>query len=1021
MNFSEKKKTGVLNKEKILERDILFFVFIFILTLLTYSAILFNPGTVARIDLDGVTPYNFPNWADHWVSENVYSWWQVDCGYRFSSPAFLPVTIFAKIASFILNADQFKQLLFVLFTALSGWSSYLMVKNLAFNKVKPLDVRHRIASLIAAVAYMFNPWVFDLKLYAIPYIFAYAIAPLAFVYIVKAIDSVPTLNKRNVILAALTFSAVTALCLPVAYMLFLATILYFIFHLALDLRKFKTVALGMIATGAVFLISVLVLNAYWIIQQFSPTGVASITGAASVDDIWNNSIACYLYNVFRLGGSPYGYFMEVVKSFANPVTNLLSFIFPILCFSALIVKPKDEKVLFFSILAAVSIALGAGILGPLGNGYVWLFLHVPYFNGFRVSYKFVFLTSLAYAFLVAVVAEYLINAKSGKVPNSYQTIAHGYQGYSGSDNAVPVNITYQAITHTHVYQAIKYVILILLLLSLSLNAAPMLTGNMSGYLPSFKLPSEYNTVYNMLAAQPGFFRILLLPMSTPIQPDWLPATIPYIHNPFDVNPPNHPVICNDVATPTTATLTKFLQNTIVDNDTNDFNSLLSLLSVKYIVVTKDNLIGEQTLPPNSTAWEYIAYGWPGYYLPSEQIMNFLTNDTELTIKYSGVYLSVFEYNNQLSPHIYSASTSSLIVGGGYDALTEMPESTTGLYATQYDENYLLNNYNLFDNVLFYNANVTDLALSTLDNKYIFQPYDYAYHGYSFSQYWCQSDYFPVTYEPFTQGAPLDGKFAFALASNVNMGIPFSIKSNNSYEVWASVLFDSNGGNLTFILGNKNVTVDTFSSISGLKWVPIFDSTNLPSGEYKLKISNVEGDNVINSIAIVPSPVLDELQNKYTTILQGKSVTSIQTGIETAVQVSDGGTNGNYSTEGAALIYDQISPTEYTVQVNASKPFFLVFSESYDTGWVASINGQQIPSEYHFMADGFANGWYINKTGRYSITLEFSPQNLFYTGAAISIAAFIICIVLVSGDTLKTTYKKYNKNKQKSEAIKNDHD
>jgi hypothetical protein len=349
----------------------------------------------------------------------------------------------------------------------------------------------------------------------------------------------------------------------------------------------------------------------------------------------------------------------------------------------------------------------------------------------------------------------------------------------------------------------------------------------------------------------------------------------------------------------------------------------------------------------------------------------------------------------------------------------VPESTVGLYATQYDENYLLNNYNLFDNVLFYNANVTDLALSTLDNQYIFQPYDYAYHGYSFSQYWCQSDFFPVTYEPFTHGEPVDGEFAFALASNVNLSIPFSIKSNDSYEIWASVLFDSNGGNLTFILGNKSVTVDTFSSISGLKWVPIFDSTNLANGEYKLEISNVEGDNVINSIAIVPSTVLNKLQTQYSIILQGKNVTSIQTGQTMAVTVSDGQTQENYSTGDTSLTYEQINPTKYTVQVNTSKPFFLVFSESFDTGWVASINGQQIPGKYHLMVDGFANGWYVNRTGSFSIVLEFSPQNLLYVGVAISTVAFIICMVFVvfmSKETFLTRYKKSTKNRQKSENM-----
>ena len=110
----------------------------------------------------------------------------------------------------------------------------------------------------------------------------------------------------------------------------------------------------------------------------------------------------------------------------------------------------------------------------------------------------------------------------------------------------------------------------------------------------------------------------------------------------------------------------------------------------------------------------------------------------------------------------------------------------------------------------------------------------------------------------------------------------------------------------------------------------------------------------------------------------------------------------------SLISTKINPTKYTIQVNASAPYYLVFSESFDNGWVATINGQQVPSQYHFTANGYANGWYINKTGTYTVTLEFTPQNLFYAGAAISITTLIICTAYVSKNKIKKTYQKHIK-------------
>lgn len=111
-----------------------------------------------------------------------------------------------------------------------------------------------------------------------------------------------------------------------------------------------------------------------------------------------------------------------------------------------------------------------------------------------------------------------------------------------------------------------------------------------------------------------------------------------------------------------------------------------------------------------------------------------------------------------------------------------------------------------------------------------------------------------------------------------------------------------------------------------------------------------------------------------------------------------------STNNVEVSYNRLNPTQYIVNVTTSAPFYLVFSDSYDKGWIASINGETIPNAYHFTANGYANGWYLNKTGTYSVNLQFAPQNYLYAGAAISILSLIIIILYLSRGTLKQVFK-----------------
>jgi len=111
------------------------------------------------------------------------------------------------------------------------------------------------------------------------------------------------------------------------------------------------------------------------------------------------------------------------------------------------------------------------------------------------------------------------------------------------------------------------------------------------------------------------------------------------------------------------------------------------------------------------------------------------------------------------------------------------------------------------------------------------------------------------------------------------------------------------------------------------------------------------------------------------------------------------------TSHVSLTYEKLNPTLYTINIDASAPFLLVLSDSYDDGWVATVDGQQLSDKYHFNANGFANGWYINKTGTYVIVLEFQPQRLFYMGSAISLTTLIVCMVYLGRTKIKTRLKK----------------
>ena len=97
-------------------------------------------------------------------------------------------------------------------------------------------------------------------------------------------------------------------------------------------------------------------------------------------------------------------------------------------------------------------------------------------------------------------------------------------------------------------------------------------------------------------------------------------------------------------------------------------------------------------------------------------------------------------------------------------------------------------------------------------------------------------------------------------------------------------------------------------------------------------------------------------------------------------------------------FKKINPTKYVLDiVNATRPYTVSLAEAYDPLWFANIEGGGDKSNFRVNSQplyGVVNGFKINKTGSYSVVIEYQPQNWFVHGVIMSIIG-ILLIVLIS--------------------------
>jgi len=105
-------------------------------------------------------------------------------------------------------------------------------------------------------------------------------------------------------------------------------------------------------------------------------------------------------------------------------------------------------------------------------------------------------------------------------------------------------------------------------------------------------------------------------------------------------------------------------------------------------------------------------------------------------------------------------------------------------------------------------------------------------------------------------------------------------------------------------------------------------------------------------------------------------------------------------------FKKLSPVNYSIKVSNSKGrFLLVFNNTYHPGWVASIDGKPIDEINHIIANGYANGFLIEKLGNFNVDLEFAPEKKIARYSKVSAISILVGLIMILGFSFVYVIKK----------------
>ncbi len=339
-----------------------------------------------------------------------------------------------------------------------GWFFALLVSMYTLVRYLFPKKEQGVSRILAVIIYTFNLHIYSFWLQGEqPILASYVLLPLITFFLLKFIRDKPSPIKTAIYmnLVYLLFSSGGVRGVPlIGPVLVTVSVISLFFFLV----NFKQEGFGYIKRFSVLifwsLIFMCLVNAYYLLPFISSfaiqyTSQVSMTGGIAGAIDWTKFISTHtsIVNVARLQGDNNWYdkpFLWAWNYLTNPVLIILSFVFPISAFTAILIKkPRNEKriVVLFTLISLLGIFFSAGAHPPLGNLYIFMMEHIPGFAAFRSAYyKFIPIVYLTFAVLIGITVDYALG-KINKTNLKYiigviiifTTLAYHYPYFTNSN------------------------------------------------------------------------------------------------------------------------------------------------------------------------------------------------------------------------------------------------------------------------------------------------------------------------------------------------------------------------------------------------------------------------------------------------------------------------------------------------------------------------------------------------------------------------------------------------------------
>jgi len=895
----------------------------------------FRNGALA-IGGDYVPPFHPLQWLERYL----FAWnsW-VDAGFHY--PPVLDIVpllddiILSTCAAFGLTLSDSQKLYVALLYFVGSASTYYLTFTL-MHKYKG----RRIISFFSALFYLYNPFLILNGYKSI----VGSLVPRAFLPLFLGLY-VKGLQTRNIKYAALVgLTSLPLVCVfPRFEELFFATIflsIYTLFYIANLIKTnrarlaIKFVIKFLFIVGTVFI----VVNLYWLVPFFEKFSTFSTTVETFPVKFVASRWATVL-NVLRLFGDwPFfeGYVPYAPLYLENPFIVVMTFALPIMAFSALLLNPRNKSVILFSFITVIALFFAKGVNPPFGEIYGYLVHNILFFRLVYNSWVFIELISLLYCFDIGV----------------------SCGGICERVSSIEFAVSLKA--RRKLYLRLKPIVVFLLAVMIIGISWPLVTGDVftNWYQPDQKgvnVPQYYFDTSKWLNDQQGCFRVLIIPSLGHLQ---------YVANHWGFQGPNAfyrlmftvPLITGGGITygfhPSyTSDFIRFTYRVPIGACASAFQDILQLENCDSI---KDFILGSEEM----------------------EMVDEIAVDQEKYVEGSGSLRWTID--------------KSLYAPNGHQVVLKVAQhnwlnySTLGLWLSC-DYRVLLDN-GLQVGVEDFDGNVEWFIV----NKYIVA-------GAQWNE---------VTME--FRKPDLRFSDTRKVRNVILRYDTSSMNESGKTTIWVDDIRISGGtssivfAKMLALLNVKYVLIDTsvdsnmyqdlhfepylWTIDSSSAFTHVLENGSLKVYENKLFLPRIYGVSNLVFLRGNLTDMIRTMSNNLSDTRTSAYLLESQRGSEALPEEI----LGNPERE-TTIDFHRADPTRYFVHVRADAPFVLVFSETFDSGWKAEVEGDEIGE--HFIVNGYANGWYIQKEGEYDITITFEPQKLSNLPKLVSTIGILACIII----------------------------